>query len=218
MAAIGNVDPMLVAQVRVAFEQKCIELLEWACHTLKSNKKVDTDWGEENISANIYTYIKDSQQSIDANIHVESEHPFYNQDILSNKKKARKASRIDMVFQNNWSGKRFVFYVEAKNLVENDFIKTGRKRTVKARTVLERYIETGIDHFLTGYYPKGCLLGYVLNGTINGVVNSLNAMLVKAGRNSELLSLSSGANPWMEFNSYHTKQSMKIGHYLFDFN
>lgn len=218
MAAIGSVDPVLVAQVRAAFEQTCRELLEWACHTLKSNKKVDTDWGEENISANIYTYIKDSQKSIDADIHIESEHPFYNQDILDNKKKARNASRIDMVFQHNWSGQRFVFNVEAKNLVENDFIKVGRKRAVKANKVLERYIETGIDHFLDGYYPKGCLLGYVLNGSINGVINALNSSLVKAGRNSELLNYSSGAIPWMVFSSNHAKQNMHIVHLLFDFN
>ena len=218
MAAIGSIDPVLVAQVRAAFEQTCIELLEWACQTLKSNKRVDTDWGEENISANIYTYIKDSQKSIDADIHIDSEHPFYNQDILDNKKKAKKASRIDMAFQHNWSGKRFVFYVEAKNLVENNFTKVGRKRAVNANTILKRYIETGIDHILDGYYPKGCLLGYVLNGTINGVVNALNSILVKAGRNSESLSFSSGTIPWMVFSSSHVKQNMKLEHYLFDFN
>ena len=210
MAAIGSIDPVLVAQVRAAFEQTCIELLEWACQTLKSNKRVDTDWGEENISANIYTYIKDSQKSIDADIHIDSEHPFYNQDILDNKKKARKASRIDMVFQHNWSGQRFVFNVEAKNLVEHDYTKTGRKLAVKANKVLERYIETGIDHFLTGYYPHGCLLGYVLNGTIKGVVNILNSILVKSGRNSESLSFSSGTIPWMVFSSSHVKQNMKL--------
>ena len=218
MAAIGSIDPVLVAQVRVAFEQTCIDLLEWACQTLRSNKKVDTDWGEENISANIYTYIKDSQKAIDADVHVESEHPFYDQEILDNKKNAKKASRIDMVFQHNWSGKRFVFYVEAKNLVEHDYNKTGRKRAVIANTIQKRYIETGIGHFLKGYYPKGCLLGYVLNGTINGVVNALNSILVKAGRNSESLSFSSGTIPWMVFSSSHVKQNMKLEHYLFDFN
>lgn len=218
MAAIGSIDPVLVAQVRSAFEQTCIELLEWACQTLKSNKKVDTDWGEENINANIYTYIKDSQKSIDADIHVESEHPFYNQDILDNKKKARKAPRIDMVFQHNWSSKRFVFYVEAKNLVEHNHTKTGRKRAVKANTIQKRYIETGVDHFLKEHYPKGCILGYVLNGTIYGVVNALNSILVKAGRNCELLSYSAGTNPWMVFSSSHVKQNMTLEHYLFNFN
>lgn len=218
MAAIGNVDPVFGAQLRAVFEKKCIELIVLACHTLKSNKRIDTDWGEENISANIYTNIKNSQKAIDADIYVESEHPFYNQDILDNKKIAKKALRIDFVFQHNWSGQRFVYYVEAKNLVEVDFFKTGKKRVVKANKVLERYIETGIDHFLSGYYPKGCMLGYVLNGTINGVVNSLNSILVKAGRNSEILSFSSGAFPWMLFNSSHDKQNIQIEHLLFEFN
>ena len=123
-----------------------------------------------------------------------------------------------MVFQHNWSGQRFVFNVEAKNLVEHDYTKKGRKRAVKANKVLERYVETGIDHFLTGYYPHGCLLGYVINGTIKGVVNTLNSILVKAGRNSESLSFSSGTIPWMVFSSSHVKQNMKLEHYLFDFN
>ena len=218
MAGVGSIDPVLVAQVRAAFEQTCIDLLEWACQTLKSNKKVDTDWGEENISANIFTYIKDSQKSIDADIHVDSEHPFYNQDILDNKKKAKEASRIDMVFQHNWSSKRFVFYVEVKNLVEHDYADAGRTQTVKAKAIQKRYIKTGVDHFLKGYYPQGCLLGYVLNGTINGVVNALNSILVKAGRNSESLGFSSGTIPWMVFSSSHVKQNMTLKHYLFDFN
>ena len=217
MAAIGNVDPVLVDQVRVAFEQKCIELLELACRALKTKKEINSDWNEENISANIFTYIQESQQSIDADIHIESEHSFYNQKILDNKQKARKAPRIDMVFQHNWSGQRITYYVEAKNLVEKDYYRDGRRRPVKSTAIQKRYIETGIDHFLQGYYPKGCLLGYVLNGTINGVVDALNVMLVKMDREEEQLAFLAGRDPWLTFCSNHPAQGIIINHFLFDF-
>lgn len=218
MAAVGNLDISLVEEIKVLFEQNCVELLVGACQTLKANKPISTDWGEENISANIYTYIKDSQASVDADIHVESEHPFYNQDILNNKKKARKAPRIDLVFQHNWSGQRMSYYVEAKNLVEHDFTKSGRIRKVRARNVLKRYIETGVDHFLSSHYHKGCLLGYVLNGTIEGVANALNVLFVKNDRGSECIRSVSGNPPWVCFKSNHTAHSMELEHYFFDFN
>ena len=218
MGAIGTITPDIVGQVKKLFESRCVEMLEWACRELKANKKIDADWGEENITANIYVLVHESQKSIDYDIHPECEHPFFNQAILDNKKKAKSAPRIDLVFQYNWSGQRFSFNVEAKNLIENDVLKTGRKRKTKSSSVLKRYIETGIDHYLAGYYPQGCILGYVLNGTIVGVVNKLNAMLIQVGRGAEVLDNTFGASPWMSFQSQHTGKGMQITHYLFDFN
>ena len=55
MGALGKPDSSLVAEVKVDFEKKCVALLEWACMTLKSEKLVDVEWGEENITANIFT-------------------------------------------------------------------------------------------------------------------------------------------------------------------
>lgn len=218
MGTIGAVDPSVAAEVKTIFEQRCVDLLEWACLTLKSGKGVNVDWGEENITANIYVLIHDSQQSIDYDIHIECEHSFFDQDILDNKKKAKSASRIDMVFQHNWSGQRYSFYVEAKNLIETDAQKTGRKTKLRASSILDRYIETGIDHYLNKYYPLGCMLGYVLNGTIAGIVQALNTILIGKSRASEILSTPMGTSPWMLSKSTHAVQNMEIKHYLFYFN
>lgn len=220
MGAIGNADPAIAAKVRAVFEQRCLALLEWACIKLKREKCIDADWGEENITANLYVLIHNSQQSVDYDIHPECEHPFFSPAILDNKKKAKSASKIDLVFQHNWSGQRFMFYVEAKNLIENDVLKSGRKNKTRAATVIGRYIETGIDHYLNKHYPLGCLLGYVLNGTVVGVVNAINARLIKEMRSGEVLSVLSGRLPWMTSQSQHLDQTnmpVQIDHYFFDF-
>lgn len=215
---IGSLSGGIVTSVKQNFEHKCVCLLDWACRRLKTEKIVDGDWGEENISANIYTYIKCSQQAIDDNIFVESEHPFFSQDILDNKKKANSAPCIDIVFQHNWGGHAYYYHVEAKNLIHSDYIKTGRKRKTKASKVQRRYIETGIDHFVSSYYPKGCLLGYVLNGTISDITNGINALLSRDGRDSERLQYVSGVEPWVNYQSNHTGMAAPIEHFLFNFN
>lgn len=221
MCAVGNANQKIAAKVRVVFEQRCIELLEWACETLKLEKRINADWGEENITANLYVLIHNSQRSIEYDIHPECEHPFFSPDILDNKKKAKSATKIDLAFQHNWSGQRFMFYVEAKNLIENDVRKTGRKTKTRAAKVIERYIVKGIDHYLNQHYPLGCLLGYVFNGTVSGVVNAINARLDNKNRSSESLSMPVGTQPWVVCQSQHTdnaNQVVQIVHYLFDFS
>lgn len=217
MGAIGTVDPTLAVKAKRLFESRCVELLRWAAITLKSTKTITPDWGEENITANIYTLIHESQQAIDYDIHPECEHPFFDKDILDNKKKAKAAVKIDLVFQQNWEGKRHSFYVEAKNLIEMDVKKPGCTFKTKASVVLKRYIKTGVDHYVNAYYPQGCMLGYVLNGTIAGVVNSLNDILVADGRPTEELVNPKGSLPWLCYQSHHAK-GYRINHYLFDFN
>lgn len=216
-AAFGRLNQDIVIQARVAFEQKCVALLELACRVLKAKKSVNWDWGEENISANIYTYIHNSQMAIEGDIFVESEHNFYQQNVLDNKAKAKSSPRIDLVLQHNWSGQKMIYYVEAKNLIDHDCHKSGRKRKTKADAVKCRYIETGIDHFKNGYYPNGCLLGYVLNGTIAGVVAGINTLLENKGRSGEILQYASGYEPWMVYKSNHASAVGTINHYLFNF-
>lgn len=218
MGAYGRADAGLIAGVKVDFEQKCIILLARACMTLKSKKHVDAEWGEENITANIFTYIHESQLSIDYDIFIECEHPFFSQAVLDNKKRAKVSPRIDLVFQHNWKGQRKSFYVEAKNLVEHDFIKKGNKNATKAIRIQDRYINTGINHYLESHYPKGCLIGYVLNGTIANVVVGINDRLKKKKRDDEVLNYDSGSIPWICYQSTHAAKSMEIAHYFFSFN
>lgn len=216
MSAVGTIDTSVVIQIKCLFEQRCVELLKYAVITLKATKTITVDWGEENITANIYELIRNNKKAHDYNITPEYDYPVFNQDILSNKKKAKTVPRIDLAFQHNWAGQHNSFYVEAKNLIESDALKSGRKRKTKASTLLNRYINTGIDHYKNAHYPPGCMLGYVLNGTITGVVAALNAILKNKGRSDEALGNPTGILPWMCYQSNHNY--LQINHYLFDFN
>lgn len=217
MVYYGSADADLSVRVKEDFERKCIFLLEWACRTLNNEKTIDTEWGEENITANIYTYIDKSQLAVDYDIHIRCEQPLFSQDILDNRKKAKGAFRIDLMFQHNWDKQKYCFYVEAKNLVEHDFTKKGNKTATKAIQSQNRYISTGIDHFLGSHYPKGCLLGYVLNGSASGVQAGLNAILTQDNRGDEILVYASGISPWICYKSDHVACPMNLTHFWFEF-
>lgn len=217
MAVFGRINGVWSSWAKRTFETRCVALLRDACVALKAKDVVNVDWGEENITANIYVYIVNSPQAINHDIFIENEHSFYGADVLNNRKKARTAPRIDLVLQNNWRGQKLMFYVEAKNLVENDFRRTGRRTVCQAKAVQQRYIDTGIDHYLEGYYPMGCVLAYILNGTAIGVVDGINSLLSATERNTEILSLDSGISPWLCFKSTHVMQQKEIAHYMMEF-
>ena len=65
--------------------------------------------------------------------------------------------------------------MEAKNLKEKD---SDLKR---------RYIDTGINSFVSKRYENGCLLGYVLEGDLDKTVAGVNKLLKKDDRGSESL-------------------------------
>lgn len=160
----GKLKNDIIAKIQYNFKCECISLLEWACLTLKSSKVVDANWGEENISANLCALISDSPRAVEAGIFVDNEHPLPTQEVLNNQARANSSNKIDFLFQCDWGARRGRFYVEAKNLIEYDVTKSGNQTITRALQVQKRYIKTGIDHFLSGHYPTGCLLGYVLNG------------------------------------------------------
>ena len=218
MSTIGNINPAIANILKTRFKIRCIEMIEWACYKLKETKTINKDWGEENITANIYVLIQNNKKAVDYNIYPECERPLYNHDILNNISNAKTAPRIDLVFQHNWNYQRFSFYVEAKNLIETDVLKTGRKCKTTASYVLNRYITTGIDHFVKEYYPLGCILGYVLKGSISGIINNINTILKKNGRSGECLQCYSGTEPWVKYESHHPSITTPIEHYLFNFN
>ena len=53
-----------------------------------------------------------------------------------------------------------LYHIEAKNLCENNWIKsTGAN--INSSYQLNRYVDKGISHFISGYYPSnGCVWLY----------------------------------------------------------
>lgn len=214
---IGMLNKDIVAKVQYNFRCECISLLEWACLTLKSSKVVDANWGEENISANLCALISDSSRAVEAGVFVENEHPLPTQQVLDNQARANSSNKIDFLFQCDWGARRVRFYVEAKNLIEYDVIKSSNQTHTRATQLQRRYIRTGIDHFLSGHYPEGCLLGYVLNGSTARVVDGINGLLIKDGREHECLVHVSGHDSWRHYKSEHSSVTAPLEHFYFQF-
>jgi hypothetical protein len=204
------------------FVANCLSLLGEAYKYINVNSDISVDWEEENISANLFKYIDESERAIGLNINISDEHRLYYQKILSGTKAAKTASRIDFRLTTNWTEKkkRFEFFIEAKNLIENPCFKKGRKTKLNAKKLHERYIETGIDKYLSGKYPqRGCLVGYVLEGKSINIAKQINSVLLEQNRSAESLV---GKTCLIDNISYHFlsshPNSLNLEHYFIEFS
>ena len=210
----------IISDFENSFRNNCLILIGEAYKWLTDMKYITVDWSEETISANIFTYIDASEKAIRWNINVSDECRLYNQAILENKKSAKSASRIDLKLSTNWTEvtKRIVYYVEAKNLIENNCMKHGRKTKLDATRIQKRYISTGIDQFISGQYPvNGCILGYLLEGTTDGTVEKLNNILTCSNRRNEILNKTMIDIPYLEeaYTSTHSNNYVLYHYFLY---
>ena len=216
----GKLRSSIIRDFEYSFVWNCLSLWGEAFLFVRENQNITTDWEEENISALFFDYIDQSERAIVLNINIADEHRLYYQSILTGKKSAKSASRIDFRMTTNSieQRKRVEFFVEAKNLIEEDCFKVGRKTKVSARKLHERYIETGIGNFVSGKYPyNGCLVGYVLQGDPNNIVSMLNSYMVNQNRiNDKLLRIPADI-PNLEFSFCSKHENFSLNHYLLKF-
>jgi hypothetical protein len=218
---IGILDTGIIVGFQEAFEFNCLSLFGDAYLHISKTMNITIDWDEENISANFLNHIEHSERAIGLNINISDEHRLYYASILSGGLKAKSASRIDFKLTTNWTQnlKRIDYFIEAKNLIELDCLKQGRKTKLSAKKNHMRYIVTGINNFITETYPQnGCLIGYVLQGNIGGIVKKINICLSLLNRNSEqLVNLKSHipSLPYYYLSSHLTGLTLK--HFFLDF-
>ena len=220
MAGFLNND--IICGFENCFRTNCLILIGEAYKWLKDAKNITVDWNEETISANIFTHIDENKKAIAWNINVSDECRMYHQAILNNKKSAKSAFRIDLKLSTNWieATKRIGYFVEAKNLIENNCAKQGRKSKLSAKKIQERYISTGINHFISGEYPSnGCMLGYVIEGTPTRIVENINEILLQATRSDETLKKEELDIPYIEeaYISVHLNDYV-LHHYFLQFS
>ncbi|GAB5527494.1 MAG: hypothetical protein Roseis2KO_53660 [Roseivirga sp.] len=186
-----------------AFEEKCLILAIRAYKTSLTEGVVKLDWDENDISSELHKYIDADPERIRWRIstNVESHIP---KDINKTKGFAAKFPRVDFRMTAFVSNHEVKYFLEAKNLRSSS---SALKR---------RYIDTGIDNFVSGKYPKGSLLGYLLDGTPNGVVNGINKLLIKDKRENETLSHRPNNTLDNYFESSHL-QIQTLKHLIFDY-
>lgn len=188
---------------RIAFEKKCFELVIGAYRTSLTDKSIKLDWNENDISSELHKHIKDNPLRLKWKVstNVEADIP---KDIPKVKGFADKFPRIDFRLTSFISTYEYEYFFEAKNLKQND---SALKR---------RYIDTGIDSFVSQKYTSGSLIGYLLEGKADDTIKGINALLKKDKRNTEILSLKSTSSLKTYYESNHSGIGL-LKHLIFDF-
>lgn len=188
---------------RNAFEQKCFWLIIEAYKTSLSEKVIQLDWDENDISSELHKHIKENPIRLKWKVstNVESHIP---KDIRKVKGFSSKFPRIDFRLSTFAKSDEYEYFFEAKNLKQND---SALKR---------RYINTGINNFVSGKYVNGSLIGYLLEGKTDETVKGINSLLGKDKRQNEILNFSSNKLFNSYYESYHSDIRI-LKHLIFDF-
>ncbi|MDR0970734.1 MAG: hypothetical protein LBM67_09390 [Lentimicrobiaceae bacterium] len=186
-----------------AFEQKCFRLIIEAYQTSLTERVIQLDWNENDISSEIHKCMNKNplRRKWKVSTNVEADIP---KDIPKEKGFADKFPRIDFRLTSFISIYEYEYFFEAKNLKQND---SALKR---------RYIDTGINNFVSGKYENGSLIGYLLEGKTDETVKGINSLLVKDKRDVEVLNLKSDEFLKTIYESNHVGIGT-LKHLIFDF-
>ena len=166
------------AKIKASFISHCIEAINIGYNIILANASHKLDWEEDSFTYHLVTIIELSGFLGSYQISINPQPPIINHAIAFGGADSKKAPKVDFKF-STWSGpKEIKFYAEAKNLSEQDWHKASGA-LVKSSKQRGRYLDTGIENFLSGRYPEGCLVGYVLNGSTAAIVSGLNSLIKK---------------------------------------
>lgn len=201
----GVLNSSIFQKIQSAFKERCNKLIIEAYFSSISNKSVETNFDENDITAILYNYIDNNSNRKKWQISINTENHLYDNTAIVKKGFAAKFARIDMRFVSFWKNQEQKYYVEAKNLKEND---SSLKR---------RYIETGINNFIEGGKYEDCdglLVGFILEGTPENCVLGINNLLKKDKR-LETLNAASKIDSLDLYTSSHNGKILP--HLFFDY-
>lgn len=168
----------LKEQFRSAFKGMCLHALIEAYKNAFAVNSVDKDWEEDNITIHLIDKMEALDFVKDRQITVVPQYPIYDEEMINEGKNVKKAPIIDMKLSKWFKKDNIKFTIEAKNLCQTNWTKS-KGTTVRASYYKNRYINTGIEHFVSGYYPFGCLVGYVLQGNTVEIIEDINQIIIK---------------------------------------
>ena len=186
-----------------AFEEKCFRLIVDAYQSSLKGKVIQLNWNENDISSELHRHMKENPLRIKWKVSTNVE-PHIPKEGCKVKGFSSKFPRIDFRLTSFTSTNEYEYFFEAKILKQND---SALKR---------RYIDTGIDNFVSGKYENGSLIGYLLEGKAKETIIGINSLLEKDKRDTEMLILETNKL----FNNYYESSHINIGklkHMIFDF-
>lgn len=199
-----GLNKVIVASFKRGFEEKCFQLITESYVSAMETKVIKLNWDENDITSELHEHIKDNPLRLKWSIVTNVEQHLPKDDIKKEKGFAAKLPRIDLRLVTINSSLEYEYHMEAKNLKEKD---SGLKR---------RYIDTGINNFVSKKYEKGCLLGYILEGDLDKTVGGVNKLLKKDIRESEFLKEEKIHLHDKYYKSEHP-DDFTIKHFMFDF-
>lgn len=206
-----------VGDAAQSFKMICIGLLDVAYTEIATSGRVTSEWQENAISEILADRMNANPTTIQRHITAIVEKRMVSDDLSQAQPVVDNAPRIDIKIGGfEWSSneRRVTFYMEAKNLYSHDFKKANNTTVTQSAAFAKRYIKTGIDHLLSGYYPEDALLlGYVLVGTVDEAVDKVNILLKQDGRGSEHITfLTSSFFPHLIFGASKHPHGKSVEH------
>ena len=166
-----------VSAIKNAFENRCYQLIIDAYKKTKVIKAINLDWNENDITSELHKHIISNTLRTKWRISTNVEHHLPKDYIEKVKGYSAKYPRIDLRLTSFNSLSEYEYFFEAKNLKEND---SALKR---------RYIDTGINNYISKKYENGSLVGYLIEGNSDLTIKGINSLLKKDKRNTEVLQL-----------------------------
>lgn len=189
----GGLSSHIKIEFKRALTDRCAQVLVKGYQSMIDANQYNLSWEEEQFSAHLISHMENLTEANQYRMDIIPEPRLYGQEVIEGKRAPKKSPKADIricIWSNNtWSAPvKFVYIIEAKNLSEQDWKKQSGSKVI-AKAQKKRYIETGIDHFISGHYPEGCLVGYVVQGDSDKIVLGINDILKHASpsRGSEIL-------------------------------
>ncbi len=163
-----------------AMEAICLEMLHQGYEAMLLDQTYDIESEEDDITLQYILQMEKLELRHEYRITIIPQAPIYHKQHIEGSKKAKKAAKIDFKF-STWTlsnDREIHHFAEAKNLSEKNWKKANSK-AVDANYYSNRYIETGISHLSSGYYPNtSFLVAYIVNGDKNNIIANLNKRII----------------------------------------
>lgn len=165
----GNIDQQIRIYFKKDFEIICQKILVSAYKDVLADGNYDTEWKENKFTRHLIGFMKKQKEVKINKIWIKSEIVVYHNCIQEEGSDPDKYPVIDIWLANWRSDTPNEYFIEAKNLSEKDWEKKSGSK-VKSYQQRGRYIDTGINNFISGKYPFGCLCGYIVQGNTQKIV------------------------------------------------
>ena len=173
----GKLNERIIRQFKENFATDCIGGILLGYAKMRADNQYKCYWFEDKLTAHLVCKMRETGFFAEKDIFIIPQAPLYDDDVVYGEGDPANSPRIDFKFGRNWSKNEYNYYAEAKNLSEFDWQKPS-KRTVRSYGSRKYYVSDGISRYLSGYYPEGCLIGYVVNGSVSGVVSTINRLII----------------------------------------